>query len=285
VDLESWQKNKEDIKLRARKVEEILKRVAEQTHPSSEVNPHTTLEQTAAALKKLDTDTAVIEIIDGETIDLFPGIKDQDINSVDRIKAVSAYIETRIKPILLKHTYDLGARSERAERVSEQAQQVSEQAQRVSEQAQQVSEQAQRVSEQALCPAAPSHAILPQRSCSERTLIPLPTIMVEYQMGPNSKAREVASAIIALFANNDIIVVNPTLKNKIATSNEGRYCNFISKYTTTYSANKAHAKYNFEVIENIFGSGIAPSTNAKRGHIADSFMQILGHIVHCDTTQ
>ena len=110
-----------------------------------------------------------------------------------------------------------------------------------------------------------------------------PHVVVEFQMGPNAPARVVAAALITLFAEDDVFIVGPTLKNKVATREEGRYCYFAEKYRTTYTANKAHAKYNFAVIEEVFGTGISGTISpALRGHIADSFMQVLGHLVHGD---
>ena len=86
------------------------------------------------------------------------------------------------------------------------------------------------------------------------------------------------AALIAVFADYDVKLVNPSLKNKIHFSEEGKHKHFIKKYSQLYSANKAHTKYNFEQIERIFGTNIKKSTNTERGHIADSFMQILGKL-------
>ena len=106
-------------------------------------------------------------------------------------------------------------------------------------------------------------------------------VVIEFQMGPNAKARAVAAALIALFAEEDVIIVGPTLKNKIATCEEGRYCYFAERYKTSYGANKAHAIYNFAKLEETFGTGIPPTAPASlRGHIADSFMQVIGYLVH-----
>lgn len=106
-------------------------------------------------------------------------------------------------------------------------------------------------------------------------------VVIEFQMGPNAKARAVAAALIALFAEEDVIIVGPTLKNKIATCEEGRYCYFAERYKTSYSANKAHAIYNFAKLEKTFGTSIPPTAPASlRGHIADSFMQVIGYLVH-----
>jgi hypothetical protein len=106
-------------------------------------------------------------------------------------------------------------------------------------------------------------------------------VVVEFQMGPNARARAVAAALIALFAESDTIIVGPSLKNKVATCEAGRYCHFAQKYSTAYSANKAHTIYNFGVIERVFGTSIPETRPASlRGHIADSFMQVLGYLMY-----
>lgn len=106
-------------------------------------------------------------------------------------------------------------------------------------------------------------------------------VVIEFQMGPNAPARAVAAALITLFAEEDVVIVGPTLKNKISTCEAGRYCYFAEKYSTAYGANKAHAKFNFARIEDTFGTEIPDmDPPALRGHIADSFMQILGLLVH-----
>ena len=46
-------------------------------------------------------------------------------------------------------------------------------------------------------------------------------------------------------------------------------------------SNKAHAKYNFALVEELFGTKIPLTTPASlRGHIADSFMQVLGYLIY-----
>ena len=90
----------------------------------------------------------------------------------------------------------------------------------------------------------------------------------------------VMTAIIATLANFNCIIVPPKLKNKIAVCESGRYYNFAQKYADPYVANKEHSKYNFAHIEKHFESRIPKSqTAAMRGHIADSFMQILGLLI------
>lgn len=105
-------------------------------------------------------------------------------------------------------------------------------------------------------------------------------IAVEFQLGFNSKSRVVAAALVTLFAEEDVIIVGPALKNQIATCEEGRYWRFAEKYSKSYDANKAHSKFNFSKFEAVFGSSIPPCSPAMRGHIADSFMQVIGYLVH-----
>ena len=105
-------------------------------------------------------------------------------------------------------------------------------------------------------------------------------VVIEFQRGANARARAVAAALVTLFAEDDVIFVGPTLKNRVATCEEGRYCYFAERYRRTYSANKAHAKFNFARFEEAFGTGIPPMhPPSLRGHIADSFMQVVGHLV------
>jgi hypothetical protein len=99
-------------------------------------------------------------------------------------------------------------------------------------------------------------------------------------MGQNPPARIVAAALLALFAEEDVRVVGPSLKNKMALGPTGHYSQFTAKYSKTYDANKAHARHNFELMEAAVGTGIPPSPPKLRGHIADSFMQVLGHLCY-----
>lgn len=105
-------------------------------------------------------------------------------------------------------------------------------------------------------------------------------IFIEFQMGSNHKARMISSALIAIFSKYKVRLINPSLKNKVYVTEEGKHKHFIKKYTNLYSANKEHAKYNFALIENIFKSNIPQTKKNERGHIADSFMQVLGYLLY-----
>ncbi len=105
------------------------------------------------------------------------------------------------------------------------------------------------------------------------------TVLVEYQMGPNARARVIAAALVALFHDADVRIVGPSLKNRVAVIPAGRYCYFVEKYKSKYTANKAHTIFNFAQLETAFGTQI-PATKLSRGHLADAVMQIFGYVVH-----
>jgi len=107
-----------------------------------------------------------------------------------------------------------------------------------------------------------------------------PLIVIEYQMGPNARARAIAAALVAFFAAERVVIVGPSLKNRVSVSAEGQYGHFLQRYSNSYGANKAHALFNFAALERVFGSGIPPTPPARRGHIADSCMQVLGFVLH-----
>jgi len=105
-------------------------------------------------------------------------------------------------------------------------------------------------------------------------------IFIEFQMGSNHKSRMISSSLIAIFSEYKVRLIHPSLKNKIYTDEIGKHKNFIKKYSNLYTANKEHAKYNFHKIEEIFQSNIPYTKKTDRGHIADSFMQVLGYLIH-----
>ena len=222
--------------LRAAVVRDIEKQVA--LHNSA---ANTSLDEALALCEKLqvavtalDAETrSVIELLDGDVVDLAPGRADADVGTVDRLRAVASYIDRRVRPALanaLSNTLGQNA--------------------------------------------------LGQNAILQNAILQNAIVVIEYQMGPNARARAVAAALVALFAAERVIIVGPSLKNRIATCEAGRYGHFLQRYSGSYGANKAHAAFNFKVLEGAFGSAIPPTTAARRGHIADSCMQVLGHIIH-----
>jgi hypothetical protein len=207
-----------DAASRIRSVLELLARASVAKPNRPQPSPRALLAVLAPIVEDLELATSrAIVIADGETVDLCPGRADKDIPTVERLRAVVNYVNTRIRPALAKHV-------------------------------------------------PPGEKL---------------NVVIEYQMGQNFPARAVSSALVTLFASDEVIIVGPSLKNKIATCEEGRYCYFAERYKTTYGANKAHASYNFGRVEATFGTSIVKTNPPSlRGHIADSFMQVLGHIVH-----
>lgn len=85
-------------------------------------------------------------------------------------------------------------------------------------------------------------------------------ILLEYQMGPNDKSRNVCSQILYHYSNNDcnfksanivndapinnkfsIEIIGPSLKNKLNFVNGQDYNYFLQKYNKKYDANKKHS--------------------------------------------
>jgi len=84
-------------------------------------------------------------------------------------------------------------------------------------------------------------------------------ILLEFQMGPNDKSRNVGSQILYHYSNVDygfksaylnktgttsqvsIEIIGPSLKNKINLDPDNTYQSFIHKYAKTYDANKKHS--------------------------------------------
>lgn len=105
------------------------------------------------------------------------------------------------------------------------------------------------------------------------------SVIVEFQMSHNTQSKVVSIALLTLFSEYELYLVNPCLKNKLYFTEEGRYSYFIEKYKNTYDANKKHALHNYKEFERIFDQKINLSDKLK-GHVSDAFMQVLGHIMY-----
>jgi hypothetical protein len=210
--------NRAALYKRALAVQEILRRAAELLGAKAAEEAGRLLEVASASLETLRAEvSALVQIEDGATVDLFPGIADDSISSVKRLRKVARYVKTRVYPSVAANVPD------------------------------------------------------GERLC----------VLVEYQMCPGSPSRAIMAALVALFEEYDVVVAGPSLKNKVAFGEKGLYCNFAVKYKTTYSANKAHTLYNFMLLEACFGSKIPAMKPASlRGHVADSCMQVFGHVLY-----
>lgn len=113
-------------------------------------------------------------------------------------------------------------------------------------------------------------------------------ILVEYQLSSNYNANAIYNQIIYEFSNSstgdnyiyEIIVMNPSYKNKIYFNKELKHSVFIQKYTNNYIANKNHCKANFLYFLNSFNmKDVLKNIKSKNiDDLADSFMQIFAYI-------
>lgn len=107
-----------------------------------------------------------------------------------------------------------------------------------------------------------------------------PVVVIEHQMGANCKSRTIVDAIIAYYAILDygIIEVGPSVKNSAISPHLCDYAAYSSKYKTLYTANKEHSKDCFRWVVKNFTCTLFDDRNSSIGHIADSFLQVLGVI-------
>jgi hypothetical protein len=111
--------------------------------------------------------------------------------------------------------------------------------------------------------------------------------LLEFQMGPNVKSGTVSSQImyhLMKYKHNDNIkLIGPSLKNKVVIGGESNnYSNFIEKYNTNYSANKAHSKQNFLDLLKYLNSEYMIKNIKKKNidDIADSVLMSLAYILY-----
>jgi FtsZ-binding cell division protein ZapB len=102
-------------------------------------------------------------------------------------------------------------------------------------------------------------------------------ILLEHQMAPNTKARAIACALITVFADYEVHIVKPILKNRINISKDDHWINFVKQYKTLYTANKKHAIHNFELLSKQFKCCLT-FKKTEISHVSDAFMQVLGYI-------
>lgn len=132
------------------------------------------------------------------------------------------------------------------------------------------------------------------KNCLQKLDIEFPNpdlILLEYQMASNHKSHDISSKIEYHYAPSNqqsiqptkpkILIIGPSLKNTVALSPEGKYQNFIQKYTK-YIANKNHSKFNFILFLKEFNKIHLISKIAKKNldDAADSFMMAFAYIKH-----
>lgn len=97
-------------------------------------------------------------------------------------------------------------------------------------------------------------------------------VAVEYQCG--ARERDIAAALVALFSEVPgcrVFLVAAGSKGAIRIG-PNPHSAFSARYASSYSANKAHSRACFAAAERLWPSGVAASTAALRGHVADSFL-------------
>jgi hypothetical protein len=193
---------------------------------------------------------ATICVLAGAVIDLAPGVADNALPTIARLRAVTHYV----RDVVCAAVDQARADAARADRVQTDA---------------------------ARADAARADAARTDRVQASEDANRL-HVVVEYQLGDNAPARAVANALVTLFADDDVVLVGASLKNTIALGPGLALGDFIPKYTKLYTANKNHARANFDRVLELFPNALKPVNAAGRGHIADSFMQILGMLVNGD---
>jgi hypothetical protein len=131
---------------------------------------------------------------------------------------------------------------------------------------------------------------------------PLNVVLIEYQMGINHKSHEISSQLLyhysslnmqfkslntiyqsSLFTSLNtpkLEIMGPSLKNTVSFNIAGKYSNFIKKYTTTYTANKNHTKFNLNTFLGTFKQESLVSKLPKLylDDAADAFMMIFAYL-------
>ncbi len=107
-------------------------------------------------------------------------------------------------------------------------------------------------------------------------------LLIEYQLSSNYNANAIYNQIIYEFSNEiyEIIIMNPSYKNKIFFHKDLKHSSFIQKYNNNYIANKNHTKANFLYFIKSFNlDHVIKGIKAKNiDDLADSFLQIFGFI-------
>jgi len=109
------------------------------------------------------------------------------------------------------------------------------------------------------------------------------SVLVEFQLGANAPARTVAAALVMHYAEADVCLVGPALKNKVDVFGgpELQHYHFVEKYSSLYYANKQHTKaMYFGYLLPLFGHSPPLIPPGMKGDYADAIMQVLGFLQH-----
>ena len=100
-------------------------------------------------------------------------------------------------------------------------------------------------------------------------------VLVEKQIKVNAISNFITAQIEYEFAEKQLFVVEPSLKNKFQVCYEGRYINFAIQKNNCYAANKAHTVFNLKKYAEIFNI-VLPKT--KMDDMADAFMMVYAYL-------
>lgn len=113
------------------------------------------------------------------------------------------------------------------------------------------------------------------------------TVLIEYQMSLNDKSRCVSQQLAMHYipvvgVTPAVYSVGPTLKNKVHFAADLDHGGFMEKYSTTYAANKNHARKNLEHWLKIHNHEHFLKNVPKKNwdDLADAFMQIFGWLYY-----
>ena len=129
-------------------------------------------------------------------------------------------------------------------------------------------------------PVAAALAAAGTRGCPPPTSPDL-NVIVEFQMGPNARARVVSTVLVAEFAAANVFFVGPACKNKLwyPSRPDLRHCMFIEKYRNLYTANKKHTEaLYYDHIAPLFGHPDLGIPRGMKKDFADAVVQVLGFL-------
>lgn len=99
-------------------------------------------------------------------------------------------------------------------------------------------------------------------------------VLVEKQIKVNAITNFITAQIEYEFAGITL-VVEPSLKNMVITTEDSQYHNFLLKKSSSYSANKAHAVFNMKTYAELFGIKLEKT---KLDDMADAFMMVFAYL-------
>ncbi len=105
------------------------------------------------------------------------------------------------------------------------------------------------------------------------------TVIEEQPPVLNFKSSTVRDQIMMHYCLGKVVMINPTLKNKLYFHDSLKHEHFVAKYAKRYDANKAHTEANLRYFVKTFGCehALHGVKNANYPDFADSFMETLAY--------